>query len=264
MTSKTATNMFDLSGKVALITGGNSGIGLGMAEGLAQHGCEVVIWGTNPAKNAAALETLSSYGPKVTAVVCDITDSDAVDAAFAQALKDHGRIDGCFANAGYGAQQTRFDEMGNEEWNRIVDINLNGAFYVFRNATKHMRERAQAGDPFGRLVGTASLAAISGQPRGEHYAASKGGLVSMMRSLAVEYAKLGVTAHSILPGFVETGLTEEAFSSQAFADKVLPRVPLKRLGSRNDFSAIAVYIMSDGSSWHTGQEYIIDGGFWIF
>ena len=97
--------MFDLSGKVALITGGNSGIGHGMAEGLLEHGCEIVIWGTNAAKNDAALQKLSSYGPKVTANICDVTDAAAVDAAFAKALHDHGRIDGCFANAGYGARK---------------------------------------------------------------------------------------------------------------------------------------------------------------
>lgn len=256
--------MFDLSGKAALITGGNSGIGLGMAEGLLECGCEVAIWGRNAAKNAAALESLSAYGPKVTASVCDVTDPASVDEAFAQVLSDHGRIDGCFANAGYGAQVTRFDEFEDEEWNRIIDVNLNGAFYVFRNAAKHMRERAQAGDPFGRLVGTSSLAALSGQPRGQHYAAAKGGMVSMVRSLAVEYAKYGVTAHSILPGFVESDLTKDAFSTQAFADKVMPRVPARRLGVRSDFSAIAVYIMSDASSWHSGQDFIIDGGYSIF
>lgn len=256
--------MFDLSGKVALITGGNSGIGLGMAEGLAQHGCEIVIWGTNAAKNDAALEKLSSYGPKATANICDVTDAAAVDAAFAKALHDHGRIDGCFANAGYGAQKTRFDEFQDEEWNRIIDINLNGAFYVFRNAAKHMRERALAGDPFGRLVGTSSLAAISGQPRGEHYAAAKGGLNAMIKALAVEYARHGVTAHSILPGFVETGLTKGTVDTPAFKEKAMSRIPTRRLGQGSDFAAIAVYIMSDASSWHTGQDFIIDGGYWIF
>ena len=256
--------MFDLSGKVALITGGNGGIGLGMAEGLLAQGCAVSIWGTNPTKNAAALESLSAYGPKVTASVCDVTDSAAVDETFAQLLSEHGRIDGCFANAGYGTLDSRFDEFEDEEWNRIIDVNLNGAFYVFRNAARHMRERAQSGDPFGRLVATSSLGAISGQPRGQHYAAAKGGLISMIRSLAVEYAKYGVTAHSILPGFVESDLTRDLISTQAFADKVIPRIPARRLGKRADFSALAAYIMSDGSNWHSGQDFLIDGGYRIF
>ncbi|WP_210425057.1 SDR family NAD(P)-dependent oxidoreductase [Spongiibacter thalassae] len=256
--------MFDLTGKVALITGGNSGIGMGMAEGLLQQGCEVAIWGTNAAKNDAALEKLSAYGPKVTARVCDVTDAAAVESAFAQAVKDHGRIDGCFANAGYGLQKTRFDEFPDEEWHRVLDINLNGAFYVFRCAAKHMRERALAGDPFGRLVGTSSLAAVAGQPRGQHYAASKGGLNAMIRSLAVEYAKHGVTAHSIMPGFVESALTKENYDPQAFTEKVMPRIPARRMGQGSDFAAIAAYIMSDASSWHTGQDFVIDGGYWIF
>lgn len=195
---------FDLSGRVALVTGGNGGIGLGMARGMAAAGAEVCIWGTNPDKNASALEELAGFGPKVTAQVCDVADEQAVNAAFAQALADHGRVDGCFANAGVGGRGTGFDDMTLEEWNHIIGVNQTGVFFTFRAATKHMRERAQQGDAFGRLVATASLAAISGQARGEHYAAAKGGMISMIKALAVEYARYGVTAHTLLPGWIET------------------------------------------------------------
>jgi len=256
--------MFDLSGKVALITGGNSGIGLGLAEGLVECGCAVEIWGRSAKKNADALKLLSVHGTKVTARIVDVTDSAAVNDAFAQTVKDHSRVDGCFANAGFGAQATRFDEFTDNEWNKIIDVNLNGAFYVLRAAAGHMRERAEAGDRFGRLIGTSSLAALSGQPRGQHYAATKGGLVSMMRSLAIEYARHGVNSHSILPGWVETPLTDGAFASKPFVERVLPRIPARRLGQRSDFRGIAAYIMSDASEWHTGQEFLIDGGYWLF
>lgn len=256
--------MFDLSGKVALITGGNSGIGLGMAEGLAKCGCDVAIWGRNPAKTEVAVEQLKPYGPKITGYICDISDANSVALNFENVLKDHGRIDGCFANAGYGDQSTRFDEITDENWHKIIDTNLNGTFYVLRHAARHMRERAEAGDPFGRLIATSSLGAISGQPKGQHYVASKGGVMSMIRALAIEYARYGITAHSILPGFVETTLTEDIISNPAFEKKILPRIPIRRAGTGSDFSALAAYIMSDGSSWHTGQDFIIDGGFWIF
>ena len=146
---------FDLTGRVALITGGNGGIGLGMAQGLVAAGAEVCIWGTNPDKNANALAQLSAVGPKVTAQVCDVTDEAAVTACFAQALADHGRVDGCFANAGAGGRGTGFEDMTKAEWDHIIGVNQTGVFFTFRAAAKHMRQRAESGDPFGRLVGTA-------------------------------------------------------------------------------------------------------------
>ncbi|MCB1692339.1 MAG: SDR family NAD(P)-dependent oxidoreductase, partial [Pseudomonadales bacterium] len=175
-------NPFDLSGRVALITGGNSGIGLGIAEGLAAAGADVSIWGTNADKNKQALEGLKQLGTKVSAFQCNVADADQVASVFNQTLEYHGRIDGCFANAGVGGRGIPFDEFTEEEWRRVMGVNLDGVFHTFKHAAKHMRQRAGEGDAFGRLVGTASLAAISGQPRGEHYAATKGGLVSMIRA----------------------------------------------------------------------------------
>ena len=122
---------FDLSGRVVLITGGNGGIGLGMAQGLAQAGAEVCIWGTNADKNAHALEVLSAIGPKITAQVCDVAEEAAVSASFAQVLADHGRVDGCFANAGIGGRGTAFDDMTKEEWDHIIGVNQTGGSTPF-------------------------------------------------------------------------------------------------------------------------------------
>lgn len=255
---------FDLTGKVAVITGGNGGIGLGMAEGLAQAGAEVSIWGTNAEKNAAALDALSAHGTRVSAQRCNVADEADVARCFTATLEQHGRVDGCFANAGIGGRGTRFDEMTDEEWQRIVSVNLDGVFYTFKYAARHMRERAENGDPGGRLVGTASLAAVSGQPRGEHYAATKGGLVSMIKALAVEYARHGVTAHTILPGWIETAMTEGTFDNPKFVDNVMKRIPARRWGQPEDFAAIAVYVMSDASAYHTAETFLIDGGYFIF
>lgn len=255
---------FDLSGRVALITGGNGGIGLGMARGLAASGAEVCLWGTNADKNAKALDSLAKIGPKVTAQVCDVADEAAVEAAFAETLAAHGRIDGCFANAGVGGRGTGFEGMTREEWDFIIGVNQTGVFHTFRAAARHMRERAEGGDAFGRLVGTASLAAISGQARGEHYAAAKGGLISMIKALAVEYARYGVTAHTILPGWIETDMTTGAFSNDKFVANVSKRIPVRRWGEPEDFAAIAVYIMSTASSYHTAETFLIDGGYAAF
>ena len=252
---------FDLTGKVALITGGNSGIGLGMARMLAEAGADIAIWGTNPAKNEAARAALAATGRRVLALTCDVGDEAAVDAAFARTVAELGRVDGCFANAGVsGRGQKSFLDMATEEWNRVLRVNLHGAFYTFRAAARHMAERGDG----GVLVGTASLAAIEAAPRSEHYAATKGGMISMIRALAVEFARHRIRAHAILPGWIETDMTANAVGNPKFAGNVMPRIPMRRWGTGGDFGGIAVYLMSDASAYHTGDSFVIDGGYSLF
>lgn len=255
---------FDLTGKVALITGGNGGIGLGMAKGLATAGANVCIWGTRAEKNAAALDALADLGPDCDAAVVDVSDERAVDKAFAGLLERFGRLDSCFANAGVGSRGTAFDRMTTDDWQHILGVNLYGTFYTLRAAAGHMVERAKAGDPGGRLVSTASLAAISGQARGEHYAATKGAMVSMTKALAVEYARHGVTAHTLLPGWIATEMTESTFANEKFTANVMPRIPMRRWGTGDDFAGIAVYIASNASAYHTAETFLIDGGYATF
>jgi hypothetical protein len=252
---------FDLTGKVALVTGGNSGIGLGMAEAIAQAGADIVIWGTNAEKNAAAKAQLDKTGRKIVALQCDVGDEAAVEAAFAQTLDAVGRVDGCFANAGVsGRGQKSFLDMSTEEWNRVLRVNLHGAFYTFRTAARHMVARGGG----GVLVGTASLAAIEAAPRGEHYAATKGGIISMVKAMAVEFARHDIRAHAILPGWIATNMTANATSNEVFRNKVLTRVPMRRWGVGADFGGIAVYLMSSASRYHTGESFVIDGGYSLF
>jgi NAD(P)-dependent dehydrogenase (short-subunit alcohol dehydrogenase family) len=252
---------FDLTGKVALVTGGNSGIGLGMARAMADAGADVAIWGTNATKNAAAQAELAETGRKVLALVCDVSDETAVEAAFAETLRVLGRVDGCFANAGVSGRGTAsFVEMKSEEWRRVLKVNLDGAFFTFRAAARHMMARGGG----GALVGTASLAAIEGAPRSEHYAATKGAMISMIRALAVEFARHGVRAHAILPGWIETDMTANAIANEKFAKNVLPRIPMRRWGAGDDFGGIAVYLMSPASAYHTGDTFLIDGGYALF
>jgi NAD(P)-dependent dehydrogenase (short-subunit alcohol dehydrogenase family) len=255
---------FDLSGKVALITGGNGGIGLGMAKAIAQAGADICLWGTNAEKNAAALETLKPFGTRVTALICDVADETSVEHAFTETLRQFNRVDGCFANAGMLATPTPFTKISGESWHQVLGVNLDGAFYTLRSAARHMVERAKQGDPGGRLIGTASIAAISGAARNEHYAATKGALVSMIGALAVELARYGITANAILPGWVETSMTAETFASEKFTATVKPRVPMGRWGQPDDFGAIAIYLMSNASAYHTGDCIRIDGGYFLF
>jgi NAD(P)-dependent dehydrogenase (short-subunit alcohol dehydrogenase family) len=257
-------NLFDLSGHVALVTGGNSGIGLGMAEALAAHGAAVSIWGTNPDKNDAAFERVASFGGLVQALVCDVGDQDAVLASTAAVVEELGRIDSCFVNAGVSGQAPSFLDMSSDEWRRVMRVNLDGAFFTAQAATRHMVERHQAGDGGGSLVFTTSGSAYFGQQRGQHYGASKAGLISMMRAIAVEHARHGIRSNAVLPGWIESDMTAGAFGWQTFVDKVLPRVPMRRWGSPQDFGGLAVYLASRASTYHTGDVITIDGGYHSF
>lgn len=249
---------FDLTGKVGIVTGGNSGIGLGMAKGLAQAGAGVCIWGTNTEKNAAALAELRQCGGYAQALLCDVADEQQVNAAVAQTLAEFGRIDGCFANAGVGNRNQRpFFEFETAEWRRVLSVNLDGVFFTFRAVAKHMVERGGG----GTLVATSSGTAIQGAARNEAYTSAKGGLVAMVLSLAVELARWQITANTIIPGWIETPMTERAFHNEKFVDAVLRRVPQRRWGTGEDFAGIAVYFMSDAARYHTGDTVVIDGGY---
>lgn len=252
-----SSTLFDLSGKVALVTGGNGGIGLAMAEGIAAAGAAVAIWGTNEAKNASALARLQSHGVNVQAFVCDVADEAAVDAQFAATVEHFGHVDACFANAGISGGGGPFETMSTEAWRRVLSVNLDGTFFTFRAAARHMIERGEGGS----LVATSSVAAIAGSPRNEHYAASKAGILALVRGLAVELARHRITVNSILPGWVATDMTTASQTSERFAERVFTRIPARRWGTPEDFAAPAVYLMSDGARYHTGETMVIDGGY---
>jgi len=253
-------DLFDLEGRVALVTGGNGGIGLGMAEGLASAGAAVAIWGTNEAKNAAAVERLRALGGDAAAFVCDVADEAAVGEAFAATLDRFGNVDACFANAGVAGAGVRFGDMTLAEWRRVMRVNLDGAFLTFRAAVRHMLERGEGGS----LVATSSIASIMGMPRGEHYAATKAGLSAMVRGLAVEYGRHGIRANAVLPGWVETAMTADWLGRDTVQKAVLSRVPLGRWGTLEDFAGIAVYLASDASRYHSGDTLLIDGAYRVF
>lgn len=257
--------MFDLTGQVALVTGGNSGIGLGMAEGLARAGASVCLWGTNPAKNAAAVEQLRAVAgshARIESAIVDISDEGAVDAGFAALVETFGRLDSCFANAAvtgaYG--NPRFVDIDLADWRAEMAINLDGTFLTFRGAARQMIAQGDGGS----LIGTSSLAARFGAPRDAGYGAAKAGIVSLTQTLAVELGKYGIRANALLPGWTRSPQFDAWLDNPEVTQRILPRIPIKRWGEPEDWQGIAVYLASRESSFHTGDVFRLDGGYGVF
>ena len=213
----------------------------------------------------AAAEALKGAGVRVLTQVIDVADETAVREGMAEAVRQMGRIDTVVANAGIGGGASSFSEFPTETYRRVLSVNLDGVFFTFREACKHMVERADGGDKAGgSLVVISSLSAYDGAPRNEAYAATKGAVISMIRAIAVEHARYGVRANAVLPGWIATDMTAGAQGNDKFNDAVIRRVPVRRWGQPADFGGIAVYLASDASAFHTGDSFLIDGGYGIF
>ncbi|MFN0186450.1 MAG: SDR family NAD(P)-dependent oxidoreductase [Aquabacterium sp.] len=254
---------FDLSGRGAVVTGGNGGIGYGMARALLAAGAKVSIWGAREEKTLKARDALAAEcgdASRVHAVVCDVGDEAQVEAGFADSVAALGRVDACFANAGVSSKGAVLTEMTLEEFRRVQRVNVEGVFLTFRAAARHMAAHGQG----GALVATASTAAVEGAARNSHYGASKGAVTALVRALAVELARHRIRVNSILPGWIVTEMTERAVGNDKFAAAVMPRIPARRWGQGDDFGGIAVYLASDASSYTTGEQFIIDGGYTKF
>jgi NAD(P)-dependent dehydrogenase (short-subunit alcohol dehydrogenase family) len=254
---------FDLSGKVALITGGNGGIGFGMAEALAQAGADIAIWGTNRAKNADAEEALKRCGCRVISRAVDVTSESAVAAAMGETVETMGRVDTCIANAGL-SRRCGFLDITEDDYRRVMAVNMDGAFWTMREACRHMKGRAERGDPGGSIVCVSSLGARFGTAFNSHYGCAKTGIIGVVRAIAVEFARYGIRANAVLPGWTATDMTKHLQQSDTFKAEVMPRIPLRRWGQPADFGGIAVYLASDASSYHTGDSILIDGGYAVF
>jgi NAD(P)-dependent dehydrogenase (short-subunit alcohol dehydrogenase family) len=190
----------------------------------------------------------------------DVGDEQQVVAGMAEVVERFGRLDSCFANAGIGAARKPLVDTTLEDFHRITRIDLDGAFVTLREAARHMIELGNGGS----LVATSSLAALMGQAGGYAYAASKGALVAIVNALAVELARHTIRANALLPGWTESGMTAPAFANEKFVSNVMPRMPVRRWGTGDDFAAIAVYLASPASSFHTGDSILIDGGYAAF
>lgn len=258
-----AQNMFDLSGKVAMITGGNSGIGLGFARGIAKQGGTVAIWGRSEEKNAKAKAELEAFGVKATAQIVDVSSRDAIIAGYEQVMADHGRIDCVFANAGRGPRNQTGSSLNidPDEWHDLLNISLHGAFFTLQEGARLMVKRAEAGEPGGSLVFCGSLSMFQGVGGIANYAAAKGAGGAIIRTMAVELGKYRIRANALAPGFIMTrAVVADMGDAHPIAQHFASKTPIPRAGKPEDFEGIAAYLCSDASAFHTGDTIVIDGG----
>jgi 2-dehydro-3-deoxy-D-gluconate 5-dehydrogenase len=250
------TNLFDLTGKVAVVTGGNGGIGLGMAEGIAQAGASVVVAGRNAKKNAEAIGKLKSYGAKAIATVVDVTDEAQCKDLMQQAASQFGRLDILINNAGTNIRKQP-QQYTLEEWRFLIDTNLTSAFLCTNAAYPHM---LKAGG--GKIINTGSMTSLFGAPFGAIYSATKGGIVQFTKAVAAAWAKDNIQANAVLPGWIDTDLTKQARKEvQGLHERVLARTPAGRWGTPEDHAGIAVFLASRASDFVTGTAIPVDGGF---
>lgn len=258
MTSDAASSTFNLAGRVALVTGGNGGIGLAMARGLARAGADLVLSGRDRAKGEEACAALAGFGRRVTFMTADLSAEADCAALPGQAAEAFGRLDILVNNAGITARR-RPEALSLQEWNAVLATNLTSAFLC-----------AQAAYPFfqaaggGKVINIGSMLSLFGTAFGAAYGASKGGLVQLTRSLATAWAADGIQVNAILPGWIETAMGDRARAEvEGLETRVIARTPAGRWGRPEDLEGIAVFLASSGSDFVTGAAIPVDGGYSI-
>ncbi|MGE4220479.1 MAG: SDR family NAD(P)-dependent oxidoreductase [Alphaproteobacteria bacterium] len=246
--------LFDLTGRVALITGGNGGLGLGMGRGLAQAGAAIMVAGRNEAKNAAAVETLRALGAKAESLVMDVTDEASCRAGIDETARRMGGLNILVNNAGMSVRKPPQD-LTFAEWRQVLSTNLDSAFVCSHAAYPHLKKQG------GKIINTGSLMSVFGAPFAIPYAASKGGLLLLSKALATAWAKDNIQVNTIIPGWLDTELTVNARAQvQGLYESVLERTPAGRWGNPDDLQGVAVFLASAASDFVTGAQIAVDGG----
>lgn len=259
-----AKGLFDCTGKVTLVTGGNGGIGLGFAMGTAKMGGDVAIWARNEEKNAAAKQALLEAGARrVETYQVDVSSEEQIIKGYEQLLKDFGRLDCVFANSGAAPRYNSVFDMPTQHWHDFQSVALHGAFFTLREGARLMVERAKAGEPGGSLVACGSLSLFQGLAGKMEYAASKSAAAAVIRCLAVELGQYGIRANVVAPGLIMTPMMGGDENVKKMAAHFGPMQPIKRVGYPEDFEGIGAYLCSDASSFLTGETITIDGGYMI-
>jgi NAD(P)-dependent dehydrogenase (short-subunit alcohol dehydrogenase family) len=241
-----------------VVTGGNRGIGLAFARACLIAGADVSIWGRDQERNEEARRQLASIGNRVEAVGCDVSNEESVNQALNATVEKLGRVDTMIANAGV-KHITPFLDVSLEQWRAVTSINLDGTFLTLQAAARHMVARGDG----GALVAVSSPSAFDGSPGMEHYAASKAGVLAMIRSLAVELARHRIRCNSLVPGWIETEMTTDWRSDGQMTDAVVRRTPIRRWGTTEDLDPAIVFLADPRNLFHTGATLVVDGGYSI-
>ena len=260
-----AKGLFDCTGKVTMVTGGNSGLGLGFAMGCAKMGGDIAIWARNAEKNAAARAQLLEAGAgRVETYIVDVSSEQAIISGYEQLMQDFGRIDCVFANSGASPRYDSVFDLPTEHWHDFQSVALHGAFFTLREGARHMVARAKAGERGGSLVACGSLSLYQGLAGKMEYAASKAATGAVIRCLAAEMGEYDIRANMVAPGLIITPMMGDNPAVEKHLDSIYsPQTPLHRLGYPEDFEGIGAYLCSDASSFMTGETVIIDGGYMV-
>ena len=252
----TSQKLFDLTGKVAVVTGGNGGIGLGIAMGLAGAGANIVIAARSVEKTAQALEDIRTLGVEAHGITVDVTQEPAIQRMVTSTIDHMGRLDILVNNSGI-AVRAQPQELTSAQWDSVVDVNLRGAFLASKEAYAQM---VKAGG--GKVINVGSMYSIFGSDWGSPYAASKGGLVQLTKSLAVAWAKDNIQVNAVLPGWIVTDLTRGIQDADPNRyDNISRRIPTGRWGEPSDLAGAAVFLASTASDYVTGATLAVDGGY---
>ncbi|BAT60974.1 3-oxoacyl-[acyl-carrier-protein] reductase FabG [Variibacter gotjawalensis] len=241
--------MFDLSGKTALVTGASGGIGEAIARALHTQGATVAISGT---RKEVLDQLASSLGERVHVLTANLSSAEEVEGLVPAAEAAMGKLDILVANAGI-TRDNLLVQLRDEDWDTVLQVNLTATFRLARAATKTMMRRR-----FGRIIGITSVVGVTGNPGQANYVAAKAGIIGLMKSLGQEYAKRGVTANCVAPGFIATAMTDKLNEKQR--ETILTKVPAARLGTGTDIAAAVVYLASDEAAYVTGQTLHVNGG----
>ncbi|GIS55981.1 MAG: 2-deoxy-D-gluconate 3-dehydrogenase [Actinomycetota bacterium] len=252
--------MPDLSEKVFIITGGNGGIGLGLAEGIADAGGAVAIWARNEEKNTDAVRALQDIGGEAKSYICDVSNEEEVIRTLASTVKDFGRVDGLFANAGRGGTGTPLVDTSLEDWRKVMAVNLDGVFLCLREASRQLISQGSGGS----LVAVSSTSAIHGAAGNEAYGTAKTAVTGLVRALAVSLARFQIRVNCLLPGWTVTELASPAFENEYFREVTTKRTPVRRWADPSEFKEVGAFLADPSQTFHTGQQVCVDGGYTIF
>ncbi len=253
--------MPDLNGKVFVVTGGNGGIGLGMAEGIVEAGGSIAIWARKEHKNEEAVARLAELGGRAVAYRCDVADEESIVECMDRTIEDLGRVDGVFANAGHGGVSSPVQDLSLEDWRSVMAVNLDGVFLTLREGARRLIEQGDGGS----LVAVSSTSAIHGAARNIAYGTSKTALNGLVRALAVGLARYRIRVNSLLPGWTVTELAEGVGGiNPKFQEITTGRTPVRRWADPAEFREVGAFLADPTQTFHTGQEVVVDGGYTIF